>query len=1023
MKVDTWERVKAIFHEVVECEPAKRADLLLRRCGGDRDLQREVESLLDFDSNGDVSSVLDKPAFEAAALLSQAPPSGLNGELSLTLKDRYVMERELGRGGMSAVYLAQDRQLLSKRVVVKVLLKETSQDPWVRQKFQQEMEALARIDHPGVVGVLDTGLTTEGHQFLVMQYIEGTTLRSVIEPGGMNPARAAGIIRQIGQALAAAHAKGVWHRDLKPENIMLQFVGGEDHVRLIDFGIAGIQNSQFAGEKTKIAGSWTYMAPEQLTGQSCAATDTYALAVVAYEMLTGTPPGTQRDVQPKLAHAAERSILKAMSYRPELRHSEVREFSEELSQTLSGGEPARRRTNPGSIEIAHVLFTSLVDYSMLPMDEQKEYLEQLQQIVRESPQFQAAESAGDPINLPTGDGMALAFFGDPIAPAQCAVELATALKSKPHLKLRMGIHSGPVYRVADRSANTNVAGGGINVAQSVMDCGDAGHILVSKSVADVLLQLSQWSAYLADLGPCTVKTGVILHLYNLAIGEAGNPERPSKLASATPNKKFKKPLAIALIATAAMAVAGYLWLRTEKGFDSARNHPSIAVLPFEDLSAEKNQEYLSDGIAEELLNALAKIPGLRVAGKRSSFKYKGKNGDFRTIGDTLHVGSILEGSVRKQGNRARISVQLIKARDGFQMWSGTYNEELDTGIFAVQDEIARAVLGELKVTLLGEKTPAASQKQPNPAAYNAYLRGRYFLQTQTKENLEKAVTNLEQATKLDPVYAPAWVGLGEALSNQAMQVYVPADEGYRKAGDAVNRALALNSDLAGAYLALGWIKQYHEYDWAGADAAYKRALALEPGNATSIIRAASLAGIMGRADEAVALSRQAMQIDPLSAGVFQLAGITFFDSGLPDESIAALKKAHELAPVGNIHVVLCKVYLSQSHLTEALAEAKLDDDPSFHVFELALVYHALGRKKESDDNLQELIAKYQSDSCYQIAQVYAFRGEATEAFKWLEQAYKVRDSGLPDMKADPLLKSLRADPRFAELLKKLRLPL
>lgn len=275
----------------------------------------------------------------------------MNGT-SQTLKGRYEIERPLGRGGMSAVYLARDLELLSKRVVVKVLLDDTSQDPWVRQKFLQEMEALARIDHPGVVGVLDTGLTPEGKQFLVMQYIEGDTLRSAIRPGGMEFARAAGIIRQVGQALGAAHEKGVWHRDLKPENIMLQRAGGEDYAKLIDFGIAGIQDSRFSGEKTKVAGTLTYMAPEQMAGNACAATDTYALGVVAYEMLTGEPPFPENSMmhlaseekascrppaqlRPELPDAAGRAILKAMSFRPEARHASIRDFSEELSRSLA----------------------------------------------------------------------------------------------------------------------------------------------------------------------------------------------------------------------------------------------------------------------------------------------------------------------------------------------------------------------------------------------------------------------------------------------------------------------------------------------------------------------------------------------------------------------------------------------------------------------------------------------------------------------------------------------------------------
>jgi serine/threonine protein kinase len=269
-------------------------------------------------------------------------------------KDRYEIERPLGRGGMSAVYLAKDRQLLSKYVVIKVLLEEMSEDEWVRQKFQQEMEALARIDHPGVVGVLDTGQTPEGKQFLVMQYVDGETLRQVLDHGPMDFARSAAIVRQVGQALAAAHEKGVWHRDLKPENIMLQRSGGEDYVKLIDFGIAGIQNSQFAGAATKVAGTLTYMAPEQFMGNPCAASDTYALGVVAYEMLTGKKPFSSdtmahlvqeqrtwdppRQLRPEIPEAAERAVIKALSFRPEARQTSVRDFAEQFASSLTNSD-------------------------------------------------------------------------------------------------------------------------------------------------------------------------------------------------------------------------------------------------------------------------------------------------------------------------------------------------------------------------------------------------------------------------------------------------------------------------------------------------------------------------------------------------------------------------------------------------------------------------------------------------------------------------------------------------------------
>jgi TolB-like protein/class 3 adenylate cyclase/tRNA A-37 threonylcarbamoyl transferase component Bud32 len=886
---------------------------------------------------------------------------------------------------MSIVYLARDRQLLAKHVVVKVLLAETSQDPWIRQKFLQEMEALSRIDHPGVVGVLDTGLTSDGQRFLVMQYIEGATLRRAIEPGGMDLARAAAIIRQIGRALEAAHQKGVWHRDLKPENVMLQRLGDEDHVKLIDFGIAGIQNSQFAGERTEVAGSLAYMAPEQLGGHPCAASDTYSLAVLAAEILTGSRAETPKDLRPELPDAAELSIRKARSLHPEDRHASVSEFSEELCQSLSAGRTARKHSGQGTVEMAHVLFMDLVGYSLLPMDRQKEYLGELQRIVQDAPRFRAADTAGEIISLPTGDGMALAFFGDPTVAAQCALEVAAALKSRPHLQLRMGIHSGPVYRVADVNANANVAGGGINMAQRVMDCGDAGHILLSKTMSDVLLQFSQWGPYLTDLGECTVKHGVTVRLYRLATAEVGNRERPRKLAAA-PRKNSRVVLATALALAAAAIIGAALWLG--RGSASNGDQASIVVLPFVDNSPGKNQEYFSDGLTEELLNALARVPGLRVTGRTSSFRFKGKSEDYREIGKKLNVATVLEGSVGQQGNWAKVTARLINASDGFQIWSATFDREMND-IFAVQEQIASAVAGALKVKLMAGKSPVPPPRSTNPEAYKAYLMGRYFRRQRDKENLR----------------------------------YVPTDDGSRKAEEAVARALALDPNLAQAHVALGSIKLTRHWDWAGANAEFERARELEPGNAEAIRGAASLANNLGHLDEATALERRSIEIDPLDPVTYSNLGIALYRAGRPEESVAAFRKALELAPERErTHSLIGRVHLVQSRPQEALAEMLQEKRPAFRLFGLALAYHALGRKQESDASLAELIQRFPTGYPYQIAEVYAFRGETDKAFEWLERAYVEPDPGLREVKSEPLLNGLRHDPRYAALLKKMRLP-
>jgi len=467
-------------------------------------------------------------------------------------KNRYLIEKELGRGGFGAVYLARDQQLLSKPVVVKVLLEEASLAPYIQKKFQQEIEALARIDHPGIVGVLDVGETPEGKPFLVMQFVEGVTLRSLITAGGIKLRNAARIVIQICQALTAAHEKGVYHRDLKPENIMLQTLpDGDVQVKLIDFGIAAVKDSQVMGQTqtSMVVGTLAYMAPEQVLGRASASSDIYAVGVIAFEMVTGerpenSPTGVSkkpRELRPDLPAEIEEIILKALSYLPEDRPARPRDFSDKFA---GSPEPAfvtaplaheasisEADSSASGLEMAHVLFMDLVGYSALPMDQQSRRIQKLQEIVKGTPEFQQASKSDQLISLPTGDGMALVFFQNPVAPVQCAARISVAIQSNSELKLRMGVHTGPVYRIADINTNRNVAGGGINIAQRVMDCGDSGHILVSKAVADVLSQLSDWSGSLHDLGEAEVKHGTKVHITNLFSKDIGNPELPVKMAA------------------------------------------------------------------------------------------------------------------------------------------------------------------------------------------------------------------------------------------------------------------------------------------------------------------------------------------------------------------------------------------------------------------------------------------------------------------------------------------------------------
>jgi len=466
-------------------------------------------------------------------------------------------------------------------------------------------------------------------------------------------------------------------------------------------------------------------------------------------------------------------------------------------------------------------------------------------------------------------------------------------------------------------------------------------------------------------------------------------------------------------------VAAFWLARTKRLPEAAQVSPSIAVLPFVDLSPKKDQEYFSDGLAEELLNSLAKIQGLHVAARTSAFQFKGKDEDLRVIGQKLNVATVLEGSVRKQGTRVRITAQLIQVSDGFHLWSEAYDRNL-TDIFAVQEEIANAVAGSLRVTLLGEKAP--SSRGTNLEAYNAYLQGKYFYARYRLEDVDKAISCYEQAVRLDPNYALAWASLAEARSFRAT-TYGPID-GFRMARQAAEQALALDANLAEAHAIMGWIKREYEWDWAGAGTSFQRALALAPGNATAIRETAGLAATLGNFEQALTLDRQAVELDPLNGRAYMGLVLHLYYTGRLDDAAEAAKKALDLNPnVPDLQTFLSRVCLAQSRPQEALAEARRETDPGYRQQGLALAYYALGKKQESDAALRQLIAAFQSDGAFQIAEVYAFRGEADRVFEWLGRAYAQRDSGFSIMKGDPLLKSIESDPRYNAFLRKLRLPI
>jgi len=448
---------------------------------------------------------------------------------------------------------------------------------------------------------------------------------------------------------------------------------------------------------------------------------------------------------------------------------------------------------------------------------------------------------------------------------------------------------------------------------------------------------------------------------------------------------------------------------------------SIAVLPFVDMSAGKDQEYFADGLSEELLNLLAKIPKLRVAARTSAFTFKGENINVQEVAQKLNVAHVLEGSVRKSGNKVRITAQLIKAADGYHVWSETYDRTLDD-IFVVQDEIAGAVVKALQITLLG--SALATRSQPHdPEAYNLALQGRYFIDRGGREDLERSIDYFRQSRERDPGYAPAWAGLSQAYAWQADQAFVPVAEGYPRARAAAEKALALDPRLADAHLAMGWIHSNYDWDWAAADASFRRALELEPGNAQALRRFGAHAGILGRWDEAIDTLNRAIERDPLGPNNYHQLGIVLEGVSRDTEAESAFRKAIQLDPSGaGRHVSIGLILLLQGKTEGALREMQQEEEEIWRLSGLPLVYHALGRRTESDAALAVLKDKHAGEMAYQIAEVHAFRGETDLAFEWLERAYEQRDGGAAQIKSDRLFHPLIDDSRYKAFLKKMKLP-
>ena len=442
---------------------------------------------------------------------------------------------------------------------------------------------------------------------------------------------------------------------------------------------------------------------------------------------------------------------------------------------------------------------------------------------------------------------------------------------------------------------------------------------------------------------------------------------------------------------------------------------SIAVLPFTNLSSDEEQAYFADGISEELLNLLARIPQLQVTARTSSFAFKGKELGIPEIARQLHVAHVLEGSVRKSGNTVRITAQLIDAAADKHLWSQSYDRRLDD-IFAIQDEIAIDVVKQLRITLLGA---APSVRETDPAAYALYLQAVQLGRQFNAEALQRSDALYRQALDIDPRYAPAWHGLSRNFTNQTNLGLLSSAEGFARAREAADQALALDPGYAPAQAALGYIAA-GDNDLAAAAAHLQRALALAPGDPVVLGNSALLLNSLGRLEPALALSEALVRRDPVNLAALNNLGNAQRRAGRYDAAISSYRTVLSLSPgQGVAHFALGVALLGKGDAPGALAEIEQETSEVWKQIGLALAYHALGRKSESDTALAALIANHQEDWPYNIAYVHAYRGEADQAFTWLARAVDYADSGLAEIVGENLFAKLHSDPRWTPFLRKL----
>jgi adenylate cyclase len=697
--------------------------------------------------------------------------------------------------------------------------------------------------------------------------------------------------------------------------------------------------------------------------------------------------------------------------------------------------PADVETDSG-LKIAHVLFIDIVGYSKRLINEQSALVKKLNDLVRQTEQCRNADAAGKLIRIPTGDGMALAFFTTPDAPVRCAIELSKADQADPTVELRMGIHSGPVDQLSDVNERSNLAGAGINMAQRIMDCGDAGHILLSQRVADDLGQYGRWQSHLHDLGEVAVKHGVQLRLFNFDGDGYGNPAIPSKLIASLDlarRSRWKRIGAIAGAVALLSLAAGVWFLRVKNesgGAAAQRREKSIAVLPFENLSHDPENAYFADGIQEEILTRLAKIADLKVISRTSTARYKSSPDNLREIARQLGVAHVLEGSVQRANDQVRINVQLIKAEDDSHLWADTYDRKL-IDVFKIESEIAKAIADNLKARLTGtEQHAIASRPTENAEAHQLYLKAHYLFNKWTGADMAKAAELFQQAIDKDPNYALAYAGLSGCLVWEPYFSTMRPQSMLPQAEAAARKALQIDDDLPEAHNALGEVLLEYYIDLQRAGEEFQRAIQLNP-NYSDARQNYSNGPLLatGQFEAAISEGKRAIELDPLSLFASACLAWDYLAARSYDESARQFRKTLELDESYYFgHLGLAHALEMKGETNEAIAElnkAMTLGDETNPLAHLGYTFARLGKQAEARAILTKLteMAKTRYVLEYNLALVHIGLGENDVAITLFETAYREHAGGnLVHLKVDPFLDPLRGNPRFETLVTKVLAP-